>query len=292
MLSLTPPAPVAEPCAAPPRRPRIAHLSDLHLLERRPAWRGASHALRTRFLSFGRRLDPEDRVRKLQRALGAAHRAGAGHVVISGDLTEIGSPEQYERLAEALHDGPFAPSQLTLVPGNHDVYSDRRAWSRAIEGPLRAFRPTSAHAGGDVIEAAGVTILPLDVTVHQPVTRAAGELGESDAERLARLVADRRFKHRPMIVVQHHSPLPHRLALWQWFDGLRGWARLMELLHRNPELQVLHGHLHVIVDKLLRNARARVLGAPAVVEEKGGAPRIRIYEAVDGMLSSLQVLAA
>jgi 3',5'-cyclic AMP phosphodiesterase CpdA len=282
---------IAQPAPAP-RAPRVAHLSDLHLLERRPTWRGAAHALRTRFLSFGRRLDAEERVRKVQRALAAAAGAGADHVVISGDLTEIGSDDQFEHLAEVLHDGPFAPSRVTLVPGNHDVYADPRGWDRAIAGPLRAFASSSARAVGDVVEAAGVTFLPLDVTVHQPVTSAAGELGDDDADRLSRRISDPRFAGRPMVLVQHHSPIPHRSATWQRLDGLRGWPRLMQLLERHPELQVLHGHLHYVVDALLRHARARVLGAPAVVEEKGGAPRIRVYEARDGMLESLQVIAA
>lgn len=274
------------------RAPRVAHLSDLHLLERRPARRGSWLDLRTRFLSFGRRLDPEDRVLKLQRALGAAYRAGADHVVISGDLTEIGSPEQFERVAEVLHDGPFAPSRVTLVPGNHDVYTSPDGWRRAIAGPLRAFAPTSARPGGDVVEAAGVTLLPVDVTVHQPVTMAAGELAHGDADRLGRFLADRRFRDRPVVLVQHHPPLPHRFGLWQWIDGLRGWPRLVRMLERHPELQVLHGHLHEVVNKVLGHARVRVFGAPAVVEEKGGAPRIRIYEARDGMLSSLEVITA
>ena len=60
--------------------------------------------MRTRFLSFGRPLDAVGRQHKLRRAIDAAKRVGADHVVISGDLTEIRAPGEYETLAEVLHD--------------------------------------------------------------------------------------------------------------------------------------------------------------------------------------------
>ena len=66
---------------------RIAHLSDAHVLDPRPSRTRAGWSMRTRFLSFGRPLDAAGRQRKLRRAIDAAKRVGADHVVISGDLT-------------------------------------------------------------------------------------------------------------------------------------------------------------------------------------------------------------
>ena len=123
---------------------RIAHLSDVHMLETRPGRSRAGWSMRHHFLSFGRPLDVAGRRRKLASALSAARRAGAGHVVISGDLTETGLPGEYEALAEALHACEFAPDRITLVPGNHDLYASPDAWRRAIDGPLAAFADTSA----------------------------------------------------------------------------------------------------------------------------------------------------
>lgn len=275
-----------------PRRTRIAHLSDVHLLEHAPSWRVPWLALRTRFLSFGRRLDPNGREQKLRRALRCAVNAGADHFVFSGDLTEVGTMPQFERFAEVLHDSGIAPERITLVPGNHDSYTDPNAWSRAIEGPLAAFGRTSARDRTDVVEAAGVMLLPINVTVHQPVTRSAGELADRDADRIERLLADARFRGRPVVVVQHHPPMPHRMRAWQWIDGLRGWPRLMRLFAQHPALQLLHGHQHRVVDELLGDRRIRVFGAPAVVEEVDSVPRIRLYEVNDGALESVGILAA
>src|SRR5580692_2045741 len=100
---------------------RIAHLSDVHMLEARPAT--GSHNLSVKFVSIGRSLDGRGRAAKLRRALAAAERSGADHFVISGDLTEVGTQEQYEAFADTLHDSAIHPERFTLVPGNHDAYT-------------------------------------------------------------------------------------------------------------------------------------------------------------------------
>src|SRR6185503_3223786 len=96
---------------------RIAHLSDIHMLERSPGY-----GLSVHWLSAGRRLDAASRIRKLLRAFEAAKRTGATHYVVSGDLTESGTAAQFEQFAETLHDTGVEPERITLVPGNHDAY--------------------------------------------------------------------------------------------------------------------------------------------------------------------------
>jgi 3',5'-cyclic AMP phosphodiesterase CpdA len=85
---------------------RLAHVSDVHVLE--PLSMTDGYGLDIRFLSFGRRLDAQGRLRKLARALAAAKRNAADHVVVSGDLTESATPAQFELLAAALSAGPYA----------------------------------------------------------------------------------------------------------------------------------------------------------------------------------------
>jgi 3',5'-cyclic AMP phosphodiesterase CpdA len=114
-------------------------------------------------LSLGRALDAGARRKKLVRSLRTAVRSGADHVIVSGDLTESGTPEQFEALADALHEVRIDPEHLTLVPGNHDAYAAPDAWARALEGPLRAWAMASATAPGKIVERGGLAILPLDV---------------------------------------------------------------------------------------------------------------------------------
>jgi 3',5'-cyclic AMP phosphodiesterase CpdA len=264
---------------------RIAHLSDAHVLDPRPSRTRSGWSMRTRFLSFGRPLDAHGRRRKLGRALDCAKRVGANHVVISGDLTEVGAPGEYETLAELLHDSGIAPERFTLVPGNHDLYSMPDGWRWALEGPLAAFARSSAGQIGKIIDIGGASLLPIDATFHQPVTRSAGWIPDAALEALERRSLDPAFSRRPLIAIQHHPPFFRKTSALHWLDGLVGAGRMMAVLGAVRHLFVLHGHLHTIIDRALGGGVARILGATAVVDDKD-APRVRVYDVHDGHLQS------
>jgi Icc-related predicted phosphoesterase len=269
---------------------RIAHLSDVHMLDARPGRSRSGYSMGHRFLSFGRPLDAVGRRRKLAHALSTARRVGADHVVISGDLTEIGAPEEFECLAEVLHESGLAPGQLTLVPGNHDLYSSPDAWRWALEGPLAPFRETSAQQPGHVVECAGVRLLPMDVARHQPVTRSAGWIEDAAIDALQRRAADPALRDRPLILVQHHPPFVRKTQPLHWIDGLVGAGRLMGLLEAFRHLFVLHGHLHAAVNRVLGCGVARVLGATAIVDDRE-APRVRLYDVRGGQVEAAGLVA-
>jgi 3',5'-cyclic-AMP phosphodiesterase len=256
---------------------RIAHLSDVHMLDARPGRSWSGWSMRHRFLSLGRPLDLVGRRRKFAHALSTARRAGVAHVVVSGDLTEIGAPGEFESLADVLHESTFAPEQITLVPGNHDLYSSPDGWRWALEGPLSPFARTSAREAGRVIECAGLRLLPLDVTFHQAVTRSAGIIRDDTLSTLERRAADPALADRPLVVVQHHPPFVRKTSALHWVDGLIGAANLMVLLEKFRHVFVLHGHLHSVVNRVLECGVARVLGATAVVDD-GDSPRVRIFD--------------
>ncbi|MBS2013188.1 MAG: metallophosphoesterase [Deltaproteobacteria bacterium] len=260
------------------RSVRIAHLSDVHVLARRGPRSGAG--LSTRIVSLGRSLDPEPRFQKLVASLRAARAARATHYVVSGDLTETGEGDQFEAFAEAIHHSGVPHDRVVLVPGNHDAYARHGAWARALEGPLAPFRALAADAPGKVIDHDEVVFLPLDVACHQKITRSAGELSSEAADALEHRLRGLSGRGRALVAVLHHHPFEHSSRAWQWVDGLRGSARLMAMLDRFHDLQVLHGHLHRVVDRGVGSARVRILGAPATVEDRPGAPSPRLYDVV------------
>jgi 3',5'-cyclic AMP phosphodiesterase CpdA len=181
---------------------------------------------------------------------------------------------------------------VTLVPGNHDAYTSGEAWRRALEGPLKAYRGNAADHDGKVVDRGDVVFLPVDVSCVQPITRSAGELRAASAEALEARFSDPGLARRALVLVQHHHPFEHSRSAWQWLDGLRGSARLMTSLARHEHVQVLHGHLHKAVDRLVGLGRSRVLGAPATVDDGDGAPRVRLYELRDGQLEAVGLSTA
>jgi len=260
------------------------------MLEARPVTGG--HNLSVKFLSLGRTLDGTGRARKLKQALLAAERSGADHFVISGDLTEVGTPLQYEAFAATLHDSAIHPERVTLVPGNHDAYSSGDAWKRALEGPLRAFATGAAAEPGRVVDRGDVVFLPIDVSCYQSIARSAAELTPANGDALERRLRDPGFDHKAVVVVQHHQPFSHARSAWQWWDGLRGHARLMDLLGRYRPVSLLHGHMHKVLDRIAGLGKSRIFCAPAIVEDLEGEPRVRLYDVRDGALEAAGMCAA
>jgi 3',5'-cyclic-AMP phosphodiesterase len=279
---------------------RVAHLSDVHMLDPHTGRSAARYRFATKMVSMGRAVDPRARAKKLARALSVAKAHGADHVVVTGDLTEIGSAREFEHLADVLHEARLPEGSITLVPGNHDAYTSAASWRRALGGPLRAFAPASADAHGKVVDRGEVVFLPINTSRFQSIARSGGEFTRDAAQAVEKRLADPAFRDRAIVLVLHHPPFSnHRAPLWQWVDGLRGRAHIDDILKRHPRVQVLHGHLHKVVDRIVglgKNAssvaRARIFGAPAIVDDRDGAPRVRIYHVRDGSLESAGLLAS
>ncbi len=176
----------------------LAQISDAHLIELDPWARDPADWVRLAFLSSYRPSRAESRVRNLARAFQRARRAGADHVVFTGDLTEDADPAQFALFARVVGESGFTPAQVTVIPGNHDAYRGRCAYAAAAQGPLAAVAGTS----GASFDLDGVTVVPLDSTLDQHFVRAAGRLGAEQRRHLTDL-------SRPTLVLQHHPAIPH-----------------------------------------------------------------------------------
>jgi 3',5'-cyclic AMP phosphodiesterase CpdA len=181
----------------------VAHLSDPHITTGALAATPA-HGL---YLALGRvlALDPRPDC-----------------VVITGDLTDHGRPDEYAALREII--GRF-PLPLHLVTGNHD----RR------EPLLEAFAGSPLLAGGHsaryTVEYPQLTLVVLDSLV--PGTDA-GRLGPEQLDWLDSALAARRDV--PAMVALHHPPVPVGIP---FMDGIR--------LEDGPELaRVVGAHGHVV----------------------------------------------
>lgn len=292
---------------------RIAHLSDVHILDARVGTRRARYRVATKFVSLGRPIDPLARRRRLASALAIAKKAGADHFVISGDLTEVGEEAEFEHFAETLHDANLPPESVTLVPGNHDAYTCEDAWRRALRGPLVRFAASSATEAGKVVERGPVALLPIDTSRFQTITWSCGVFTRATAQAIERRLVDDAFRDKALVLVVHHPPFhPHALPIVRWIDGLRGCAEVLDLLARHPRLQLLHGHLHRVVDRIMATSTGgrmslrplataeerkaseptRVFGAPAVCDGPDDTPRIRLYDLRGRALCAAPVQAA
>lgn len=270
----------------------LAHLTDLHLLERDHWQRRGLSRTRLQFLSVGAALDAEARLQRATRMLRLARR-GADHIVLTGDLTEDGADAQFEMLAEALHESGVAPEQVTLLPGNHDAYADHGAFARALSGPLRAYRATSHERAMTVLPNA--VIVPISTTIAgQWITRSRGAIRAEDVRRVRRIASDRISHDRAVVVAQHHPPSHHPVFAVEWLDGVANAAPLRELLYERERVHVVHGHIHRLSTKHLSGRSHAQIFCAASLRDQHDAPdqSLRFYKAEAGTLRHLQTVAA
>ena len=145
---------------------------------------------------------------------------GLSFVVVTGDVTEMGSFEEL-RLAKDILDGLRRPYHI--IPGNHDT-----KWSESggTDFPRLWGNDRFVFAGG------GFRFIGL----HQgPVMRMGdGHWAPQDVRWLAGLLAEKRAKDRPTVFVTHY-PLDESIA---------NWYVVLDMLKTVPTAVVLVGHGH------------------------------------------------
>lgn len=268
----------------------LAHLSDLHMLERDHHKRRGLSRTRLQFLSTGAALDAEARLQRATRLLQLAQRGGADHILLTGDLTEDGVDSQFEMLAEALDLSGVEPERVTLLPGNHDAYVDFHAFDRALAGPLKAFRATSHDRARTVLDDA--VIVPISTTIEgQWFTRSRGAIRLDDVARIRRVASDPISRERAVVVAQHHPPSHHPLFAVEWFDGVDNVTAMRDLLQERARVHILHGHTHRRATKHLSGREHAQVFSTASVRDQHDTTELslRFYRAEAGTLRELQL---
>ncbi|MFI1398063.1 metallophosphoesterase [Streptomyces sp. NPDC020681] len=167
----------------------IAHLSDPHITTGPLA--GAPSEGLNRALGRVLALDPQPDC-----------------VVITGDLVDQGSPQEYKILREVI--GSF-PLPLHLTAGNHD---DPKALLEEFGGTRFLGGATGAHYKVDY---PAFTLIVLDSKVPRS---AGGHLGAPQLEWLDGVLARR--PQNPAIVCLHHPPIAVGIP---FLDGMRPGRR-------------------------------------------------------------------
>jgi 3',5'-cyclic-AMP phosphodiesterase len=171
-------------------------------------------------------------------------------VVVTGDLTDFGRPDEYAHLRELL--APLA-MPVYLMPGNHD---DRAALREAFpeHAYLRQTEPFIQYA----VDAAPLRLLALDTT-------NPGESGGAlDGARLAWLEARLdEARDRPVVILMHHPPFPTGIGHMDEI-GLADPGRLAAIVGRHANVErVLCGHLHRPIQVRFAGTIASTCPSPA-----------------------------
>ena len=232
---------------------RIAHFSDLHVL----ALDGISprRFFNKRVTGYVNLLTKRGRAYRADYLLAvlAGAAAHADHVVVTGDITNLSLEGEYEEACRLLAD-VARTTEVTVVPGNHDIYLP------AVHHERRFPHHFSAYFESDLPELAlalpsghfpsvklrgPAAIIGLTSAVPRPPFVSAGHLGAEQLAALEQVLRDPEVARRTPVVLIHHSPFDSRFRLEQLRDGLVDASALRARLEPLARGLVLYGHLHV-----------------------------------------------
>lgn len=283
---------------------RIAHVSDLHVPSRWPRapWlyvgKRAIGALNYKVRRAGQH--PRRALEALVRHL--VEDASLDHVVVTGDLTNVAFPVEFEAARAYLR--PLierAPGFVSVVPGNHDRYtyvSARRAYFEKTFADCIATELDAGETEGALYPyvrfRGDVALLGLDSAIATPPLFASGTLGEAQRARLARLLEHPRVRAaRFRLVLVHHPPLNQHGERDRALHRLTDDRELLELSARLGIDLILTGHIHdaFSIEHAAHGRVVRGIGAGSstrVDARPHKLGRIHVYTIRDGALAGVE----
>jgi 3',5'-cyclic-AMP phosphodiesterase len=222
---------------------RLGHISDLHVADK---GRYPRHGITPRECD-------RHSVRLAKGLLDALEEAALDHLVVTGDLTLSGEASEFEKVAKLL--GRWAEAgKLTLVPGNHDVWSYESAqkyrFLRALGPDGKGMRqavqsyPRAVSLGDEAV------LIALDSARWGEDPRTtAGKVGSQQLKAVRELVREHTRQERAVVLALHHHLIlpPERVSSDACVSkmGLQDADQLVRLVAELPIAAVLHGHRHV-----------------------------------------------
>lgn len=257
----------------------LAHFSDPHLTTLDGV--GATDLIGKRalgYLSWRRRRRHEHRAEVLDALIADIESIGPDHVVITGDLTHLGTRREFEQAANWLP-RVGTPEQVTLVPGNHDAYvAEPWAETFALWGPYMCSDGPDAQRNGDrdavfpSLRVRGrVALIGVSSAVPSSPLLAIGRIGRRQLEATSRLLQQTGSAGLFRVLLLHHPPAPGSI---RWRKRLTDAEALASVIEAQGVELVLHGHAHRSYLNWLStpDGRAPAVGACSASELAEGPP--------------------
>jgi 3',5'-cyclic AMP phosphodiesterase CpdA len=245
----------------------LAHLSDPHLAPMPPArWSELAGKRATGFINWQRKRHRVHRADVLARVVADLKASAPDHIAVTGDLVNISLRSEYAPAAVWLQSlGP--PENVSLVPGNHDVYVRgvthqlRFSWGAYMRGDDAA--NATAELEFPFLRRRGpLALIGLSSAVPTAPFLGTGRLGNAQIARLAHLLDGCRAEGVFRVVLVHPPVLstPRR-----HFKRLVDGAKLRAVLKQHGAELVLHGHdhTHSLIHLAGAHPSVPVLGAPS-----------------------------
>ncbi len=252
----------------------FVHLSDFHIC--RPAGSRPADFANKRLLSYlswhlRRRAEHRPEVfAALERSLS---RIEVDQIVITGDLTHLGLPAEFEAARIRLESLGTA-DRVFVVPGNHDALVTSLSNGSFARWADYMASDDSAPGGRILFPALRrrgfVCLIGVSTACPTPPFRATGRIGAAQMRRLDEALEAAAFEGLFRVVLIHHPPAPRAAS---GHKRLTDGAALRRMLaDRGAEL-VLHGHSHKREREALNGPAGRSIPALGVSSATCARPR-------------------
>ena len=268
---------------------RIAHITDLHVLSLEGT--SARDFLNKRWiggLNVAINRGKKHSAELLAAAIDDILAQGFEHVVITGDLTNLSLQSEFE-LARKMIERLGGPDRVTIIPGNHDAYTQEAASERRFERCFDAWMP-SVPGWPFVRELGEVALVAVSTAVPTPWGFATGRVGNDQRAKLEAVLAVAGKQKKFRLVAMHHPPVKARGSVLRQLTDREVVAR--SLVEYGCEL-VVHGHDHRNLRNQLagQNGPIPVYGAPSTTytdERPDRRARYNVYTIQGGLLHSVE----
>lgn len=256
---------------------RLAHLSDLHLLDLTGAVPGRLFNKRaTGYVNLKLKRNHVHHAEPVFAARERLRELEVDHVVVTGDVSNLALEREFDRVKEFLEALHLGPDQVSVVPGNHDAYTRGAVRSGRFDAWFSAFKKSSADAQGITARAADdvgwqpyvrlegpLAIIGLSTAVPRLPLVASGRLGAHQLSVLGTILAHPDVRDRTVVVLQHHPVHNPASRIKTLLEGLVDADLEREALASLQRGLLLHGHLHRRIRRALptRTGALEAIGA-------------------------------
>jgi 3',5'-cyclic AMP phosphodiesterase CpdA len=261
----------------------LAHLSDPHLAPLpAPRWSELIGKRATGYINWQRRRRFIHDPAVLAKIVADLKAQAPGTIAVTGDLSNIALPEEFVR-GRAWLASLGAPSDVTVIPGNHDAYvraaaaEPERHWGDHMRGDDGA-------SGFPFVRRRGpLALIGLSSAVPTAPFMATGRLGEAQLARLAETLVALAPEKVFRVVLIHHPPVSQAKRHKRLTDA----AQFLRVIGTHGAELVLHGHDHLHMINWLdgpNEARVPAVGVPSASAAWGMSKDAAAYNlyAIDG----------
>ena len=230
---------------------RFAHLSDPHL--------SSLHTVEVKqllskralgYLSWRINRQAEHRREVLAALERDLQQLTPDHIIITGDLTHLGLPSEFQEAQEWLH-GLGPAFKVTVIPGNHDAYVDTpweqtfALWAPYMQSDhieaVEELPPPHENGFPSLRIRGSIAFIGLSSAQQTAPFMATGCLGEKQLDKLASILTRTREQNLFRIVLLHHPPARGTV---KWRKRLIDSQPLLSVLSQYGAELILHGHAH------------------------------------------------